>query len=156
MCKTDFSSRLRVYKYESSFALVLVRRVATRNTLDYGQRHKEPTVDAKLSRSLEDRQREISWLLVQTEKTDALAGEKVNVARKVAAVFTSGFVESFEEGLDRNVRSYLDTENAANQVWSVPPYESVLNNRVYHLHSSVVDASEVSERTNVDLYQDEA
>lgn len=47
-------------------------------------------------------------LLVQTEEADTLAGEKVDVARKVAAIFAFGFFECVEEGLDRNVRSQIN------------------------------------------------
>jgi hypothetical protein len=39
---------------------------------------------------------QVSGLLIETEKADTPASEEVDEARKVAAVFTSEFVEGFE------------------------------------------------------------
>ena len=122
MCDTDSSSGLRVYKPEPSFTLEFVWRVATRNSFHCGQKGDQPTMDAEFSLGLGDRQWKIHGPFGETVKADTLASEKVDEAREVAAVFAFEFLERCEEGLDRDVRSHLNTEDAAEQVWGVPLY----------------------------------
>lgn len=122
ICNTDLSSGLRVYEREPGFTLELVWRVATGKGFNRRQRGEQPATDAELALDLGNRQRKIHGLLGKTVKADTPASEKIDEARKVAAIFAFEFLERCEEGLDRDVRSRLNTEDAAEQVWSVPLY----------------------------------